>query len=474
MEDPKKKKYIRELIKIINTLDEFRPTSDDPKWKKKDGLEIMAGNLQYNINDHLIKKMELFTKMYSKIPDIEQYEIIKKFEDNVAIIYVAEDEKKGTKYVGFTTNPLLTFIKFNLHKRNLEERDVFENFESQNPKDIIFKVLEYVKYEDKMDIIVRRRYWKSKLISEVAEKKRKERLKQDKEERSETSVDPEELVEQFFEDRMELFYSVLEDYEGGFRPFTGHIYVFRNPEEKKEFIGGFERKTTKDKFIEMIIDFAESGDLINDINKYGKQDFQFREIEKFKARSPFDFMLRLDFWKLKKDTLNNGYNTKLSMEESEKLFSKDFPSRHQKVLERNFFLKIQRYLFIRDFKDEINYENIFGFVYEIKNKEEKKRYFASSFQRTLKDTMIEMYDKALDGNVKHNRILKALMEYPYESFEFKIIKIKKMDDTSLDLNLETENLIGKFKTRDERFGYNIDYQDLKRKIAITNKAKMFK
>ena len=172
-------------------------------------------------------------------------------------------------------------------------------------------------------------------------------------------------------------------------------------------------------------------------------------------------MLRIDFWKLKKDTINKGYNSSLSIEESEQMFSRDFPSRFQKVVERNFFLKIQRHIFNTKFEDEVDYENIFGFVYLIKNKENGKRYYGSVYQKTLKDVVLEMYGKALEGNVKHNRILKALMENPYTAFEFKIVVTKSPDDTKIDLLRETERLIVKYNTRDEESGYN---------IAITRKV----
>jgi hypothetical protein len=473
MEENKKKKSVRELITIINSLDEFRPSPTDKRWKKKDGLEIMQGTIQYNINDHLIKKMELYTSIYKKIPDVENCDIIKKFNDQIAIIYEAEDEKRGTKYIGFTGNPLLTFIKFNLHKRNMGLRDIFENFQIDDPKDISFRVLEYVKYNDNMDIIVRRRYWKTKLIDDVAAKRRKEREERDEknDDDTESSVDPEELVEQFYEERMELFYEVFDDFETDFRPFVGHIYSFKQKEEDKEFIGGFERKMTKDKFIDLLYKFGDYEKIADDLTKYTKQGFQFREIEKYKARSPFDFMLRLDFWKLKRDTINKGYNSKLSMDESEKLFSRDFPSRHQKVLERNFYVKIQQHLFIKNYTDDHDYDNIFGFIYEIKHKEDDKRFFGTAFQKTLKDIVIELYDKSLEGNIKHNKILKILMEDRYGDFEFNVIKIKTMDDTSLDLVLETEKLITEYKTREDDYGYNIDHRDLKRKIMMGKRNK---
>lgn len=270
------------------------------------------------------------------------------------------------------------------------------------------------------------------------------------------------IDDKFYKKRMRIFYDIFDKYETKFTPFMGKIYCLKNIKNKKLFFGGSEGLMTKEMFLKNMIKNKKNDKLLNDLKKYKIDDFKFKLIEKYRAKSPFEFMFRIDYYKTKYKTIENGYNIDYNLPESERLFNKSFQTISKNLVERNIFLRIQKELLSRKVINEYNFDNIFGFVYMIENIKNKKKYFDYAMNTSLKSIILGMYDKALEGNIKHNKILKVLQEEPYYHFRFKTIKIKSNSDTKTNIKDETDRLIKKFNTIES--GYNIDYQELDKRF----------
>jgi len=451
-----KKQKLIELKRIINTPVEYIPKKSDKDWIKiKKKYSILEGTIKYIITDKLIDRIQKYTNIYLSIPDIHMHKLIKKNSKNIGIIYLAMEKKSQKKYVGYTRLPLLTFIKYNIHRKIIGENNIFEKFPNIDIKNIVFRILEYIKFNEKKYLISRREQYKKK-INKLSFKK-KNIIKQS----GGTNNNNNNIN---FDKRIQIYYDVMNSVKYKFKPFIGYIYLLENLKNNHKFIGGSDKELSKEKFIKKILTNIHDTELAE---KLKIENLEFRLIEKFEAKSTFDFMLRIDYFKNEHNTINKGYNKQNCMEESKKLFINKLTTSIKEQLKKKFYIRIQQYIFNKKYVDNYNYNNVFGFIYMIEHKENKKKYINYAYNTTLKAIILNLYNKALADNIKHNKILKILMEEPYINFNFKIIKIKDIDDTKIDLNIETNDLINRYDTINN--GYNIDYNDLKRKIMINKK-----
>ena len=447
------------LKNIINSNHEFRPKIDDNHWIKLDDTNVYTINSSkhYDISDKLIKIMNKFSKIYKSIKDVSVDDIIDKVNDNIAIIYLMENNKTDEKYIGYTKNPLYTFIKLNIHKYNVDHDNIFDNFKDVNLNDFSFEIIEYVKYEKRIDIINRRRNYHDEYINNKI---------------GGTYINNNEIAKQLdkiYPKRMEILFEILGTNITKFKSFVGYIFKLENKLNNKIFISGYHKKLLKHELIDILSKNDELNDLIKDIKKYGRRNFELEMIDKYDAKTTFDFLVRIDFFKLKYDSITKGYNKGFSLEESEELFSQRLLTKKKKVMSRNIFLKIQKYLFEKNFKDDNNYDDMYGFVYQIQHKKNKMRYISYAYMDKLKNIIIGMYNGALKGNVKHSKILKVLEEEPYDAFTYKILKKKTMTDTKVSIEDVAESLIVEHDTINK--GYNIDKNKFKKNIIRSNMGK---
>jgi hypothetical protein len=266
---------------------------------------------------------------------------------------------------------------------------------------------------------------------------------------------------------MDIFFEILGKQVNKFKSFTGFIYLITNILNNKKFVGGYYKKLTKKNLFNLLKNNDNLLELLRDIRKYGRRNFEFIIIDKYDAKTTFDFLIRIDFFKLMYDTIEKGYNKGFSLDESKNLFSRRLLTRKKRITARNIFLKIQKYLFEKNFKDPNSYDDIYGYVYQIQHKKTKMRYFAYTHLNKLKNIIIGLYNSALKGNVKHSKILKAFEEETYDSFTYKILKKKKVDDHKMSLEEEVNDLIFKYDTINK--GYNINIKKLRRNIAQSKK-----
>jgi hypothetical protein len=482
------KKY--DILKnIINTNNEFRPTEKDSQWTnaKNKTYFVMKASKHYSITNKLINLMEKYSKIYESINGNEKDHLLDKPDDTIGIIYLVENEKTSERYVGYTTNSLFNIIKLNMHNSNIGIDNVFDNFSNirdQDLTDYSFEMIEYIKYNIREDLLERRNfhsniYVKNKngnngisgengvngvsgetdnavKILACGSKNTKNNKKKKK-----------DFLDKIYEKRMEIFFELLGAQVGKFKSMKGYVYRLNNIENKKSFIGGYHKRLSKKNILDILIKGNKQENLLKDIHTYGRRAFNMEILDKYDSKTPFDFLVRIDFFKIKFNSIESGYNQGFSFVESEDLFSQRLLTRKKRIMSRNIFLKIQKHLFEKNFTDPNNYDNMYGFVYQIQHKKNNMRYIGFSHLNELKNIIVGLYDQALEGNVKHSKILKAFEVETFDSFSYKVIKKKKMDDYKISLSGEAESLI--FKHRTIENGYNMDNKKLRRNIANSKK-----
>lgn len=485
------------LSKIMNFNTEFRPSENNDKWKvvknNNDEYKVMRRMLKYQIDDDLVRLMHDYTKVYKSVyfDNPKRNKIIKKYSDDIALIYIMDNKKTGDAYVGYTTSPLITFIKMNIHKKNIGESSIFDHFPKlKNLTDITFELLEYVLFISRSDIYDRKKYWQRKLLDDFEDltiddldtEDLYEYMNMNKINEFDNLINTEDA--ELYNQRLELFYDVFKPLASKFTPVKGYIYKIQNAKTKRIFIGGDEfvdilkdtdditnehlLKKIKHKVLKNTVD-THNNKIIHDLKKYGERMFKCKIIERYNAKSPFDFMLRIDYHKLLNKAIDDGYNMDYCLSESTGLFAKSLTAKIKERLQRSMFLKMNQYLIEKNLKDDTNYTDVVGFVYEIKNIKNTKRYISYVHNTTLKDKILSFYDAAIAGNVKRSKILKIFAEEPYFKFKYSILLIKRNNDVAIDLKNEADKLIQKYNTVED--GYNIDTRQIIRAVYMQNKFK---
>lgn len=429
---------IKRLEKIINNNTE-KPRLNDKRWqiKGKSKYKIMKGRKRYVVDDNLVTKMDKYSELYMEIPGADMFNIVKIESPNIAIIYIAKVFRKKDYYIGHTMHSLLTFIKLNIHKKNIREVNVYDNFPGIDITDIRFQILEFINFKYKRDIAERERYYK-------------ELHKQDKKPIKKEDSPHISKEDRLYEKRVEIFYEVFNIYKDLFKPFKGNIYELRCSVNDKKFIGGIKKKITLIDFLKTI--YEDNEELYEDLKKYPLKKFSLRLLEEYEAYSPFDLMLRIDYNKLNNNTIERGYNKSLCMEVSSKIFKNRIQTKAKELAKKKFFIHIQRYLFRRDYVDDNDYTDVEGYIYQIKHKQDNKRYFNYVYGKKIKEVVLEIYEKALHGNLRYDKIATAFSEEPYDIFDINIIKKKLVGDTNIDIFKGVEGLKRKYDTVNT--GYN--------------------
>jgi hypothetical protein len=254
----------------------------------------------------------------------------------------------------------------------------------------------------------------------------------------------------FYDKRMKVFFDVFNHFFNQFTKMVGYIYKLQHKITKKVFIGGYDTK-------------VDISDILRNEKVVGhKQDeFDFMVIDTYYSKSHIDFMFRIDYYKLLYNSIDNGFNTDYCLQESSILFAPRMHTRTRTNLQKTLFLKINRYLVEHKLQDDTDYENIYGFVYQIKNINDGKRYIACAHTSTLKTAILKLYDSVSNIAAKYNKILQVLTEEPYYNFVYSILVIKTTDDTTINIQDATDKLISKFDTINN--GYNVDIGSSKKK-----------
>jgi hypothetical protein len=455
---------IKTLSKIINSNTEYRPTNKiNNTWKSVDNYHVMKKKLQYNITEDLIKLIDNFTKEYIEYKKIsgKKENIMTKYDDKIALIYLIENIRNNKICVGYTTNPLFTFIKFNLHRLNMKETSIFDNFKYNKLSEFKIELLEYINYNTKRDINKRKQYWNDKLINDSSSYTYSTPTSSTPTSSttssailSEDKYEPDTKINaKFYNKRIDVFFNVFTPFITEFDKVIGYIYKLESKKNKRVFIGGNTDKITLDEALDKL---NTNEKIVHDLKKYKKKNFKIQILEKYYAKSQIDFMLRIDYYKVVYDSVDGGYNMDYCIDESKLLFAEKLNTKVKNRIEVIFFLKINRHLIDNKLKDSTDYTDVENFVYQIKNIRNKKKYisFSNDNNSDLKQKILGLYDNAIDGNVKHSKILKAIMEEPYTNFKYSILTTNSPDAKEM-----ATLLITKFDTINK--GYNLDTSMIK-------------
>lgn len=451
---------INRLQQILISNDTNKPSVNSSRWKRIHDrrYKIVKGNKHFRVSEDLIRIIDRFTDICVKLKldENDVLDMLPSPKDSIGTVYLLENDNSDNRCVLYTKYPLLTTIKLNMHKFNNNQDSFFDNFDDDDLRNFSFEVIEYVKYTDRKDLLERKKAHQALFESDNYIYNR---ANTNNTETKETivgglvkPVQSKEEIDKMYEKRIPIVMDVINQQHKQFRPFIGFIYKIQNIRNKRVFVLGMPEETSRTRIMDMIGDRSDR--LQYDIERFGRRSFDVRLIETFHATTVFDFMFRVDYQRTKLDSLNKGYNDSYAIEESELLYGPNLLTRKRNQLTRSLFIKMQKYLFEKHLRDSTDYKDVYGFIYQINHRRSKKRFIGYAHNSRLKKAVMEHYDKALDGNVKQNKILKALSEEPYDSFSFTVMKKMKHGE-SMDLHGETEKLIERYDTVEKGFNNKV-------------------
>jgi hypothetical protein len=342
-------------------------------------------------------------------------------------------------YIGYTKIKLPVYINLSIfkNKNNPSAETVFDNFiKPYKLTDFTFEVKEFIDSTKLAQINSRVDFYVDGGVQEFY--------------KLPESIENEYITTEYLYDkRMDSFFLPIAGSIRHYKPIQAYIYVISNLDTNKRYV--MCSPIQYDGLLELLPQIRNQ-ELMNDIKEKGVDQFNIIHEEEYIAKTPFDLMFRADFMKIKHAGIE-GYNKKFSHEESYQFMRKNLRSSLRAQFERRFFLLVQRQIFKKNFKD-IDYTSICGFIYQIKNKETGQRYISHAYNTTLFDVVNGMYKTAIKGNIKFDKMLKALGEVPFDNLDIKVIIAKKNDDVKMGLGNTAAQLVLKFDTINT--GYNLD------------------
>lgn len=428
----------------MQEINEFCPPISTKRWKilekdkynQYDSLKIMKKKTEYTLNKHFMDKLQ-------------NNRCSSQLENGVAIIYLCENLVTDKKYVGNTVKPLAEYIRIQLKKRKEDRYSVFDNLNNygnflsdQELQNVKFTILEYLLYTNERDVSNRMVFWKSKYMKQ--------------------NIIPNPENDIIYSKRIKIFEEAFEKSSCSNINKIGYIFLIKNKRNHKIFVGGGETKPNKSTIVNLLIK-TKNKEFAKDLKLFGRNMFSFQIIDKFAARHQIEIFLRIDFYKTNLNTIINGYNNNYCFEYSKSIWGKTLRTGIRDIILAKIFVLLESSEFKNKFEDNNFYKNVIQYIYCITNRINNKKYFAIG-NKNMKDDVLDLYSKALKDNIKHNKILKAFREFKYSNFKFEIILTKDSDDFEMNLNDELEKLIKKHDTIND--GYNIDIDDVKRKIMF--------
>lgn len=426
-----------DIIHQIMIDKEPKPDLDCNLWKvSSDNLAyvILSENIQeisYYINDDIVNSMKEYTKFIQSFDRTEQNKLARKNikKDLFARIFLIENLKTGYKYIDHTYNSLIYTIKMGLHKRNIGEKNIFDHFIDGKLTDLKCSILEFIKTNQRSIIQQHKKIYNDLLI-----------IKPKKNNILEAKI---KNINDKYEKLRKIYHKILRkhDIEISIREFF--IYQIVNLNNKKKYIFGtinkIDSQDTFNKILQQII--GRNNALKDDINYYGFNNFTLDKIETYKGTSTLDFYLKIDYYIYLYDSIKTGYNTKYNLPESTFYQKKNPNPKMFDSIEGSFFVRIQRENFDKKFKDDRDYSKIIGFIVMISYNDNKYITFAK--KTTLKDLILIMYHKILNGPSKDDDICEMLYDVPYNKLNFRMLKLKYNGD-GINLQKETEKYKDKY------------------------------
>lgn len=419
----------------------FIPSKDSNQWQTVNGIKLHSGcSIRYKITDKIIR--HALDHITSSSGGSSIYDNDDAANGITTVFGLYNRNQPEESFIGFSKIRLPAFIELSIYRNSSDGETVFDNFiKPYNLTDFTFEVKEFVN-GTQADVQKRVDFYINTSDPVVHEFNKLPE-----------SIENEYITTEYlYEKRMDTFFGPLAESVRYFKPVKAHIYVISNMVINKRYV-----ICLPDFYESMprLLSIITNPDVLRDIKELGIDSFNIIHHEEYIAKTPYDLMLRADFMKIKYAGIV-GYNKKFAHEDSYQFMRKNVRTGVRGRFERKFFLTIQRQIFKKKFKDndnDIDYTNVCGIVYQIKNKGTGERFIGQAYT-SLYNVINDMYKTAIKGNVKYNKMVKALSEVPFDNFDIKVLVVKKADDVKTSLGGIVGNLIMKYNTVEA--GYNID------------------
>lgn len=389
---------------------------------------ISKGGPVYQINNNFIDLMQSFSDIVTNNEttiDLTSFEIL----DNTRIIYELRNDKIKYKKYGISPIKLFSFIKLNMHFNNIGKKNIFTDLPYNSLIEFSFNVKEFVICNsDNLDNIA---ICRKKLYQNVK--------RRDKIENKDCEI---------FEEKIEPIIDYFIDYVSSCEKHSGYIYNLLNIKNNKSLIFGSPMEIDKIRMIK----YFDNNKILND---FEYDDLKLILLENYNAPSIIHYILKIDFHKCINKSIVNGYNDKFCIEGINNLFEgKKLTNVNKNIIVKNITQKINSWSYEKMFNDDIDYTNIYSYVYQIRNKTNDKRFFGITYDKTLKDVVKEI-NNMIPESLKYweyQKIHESLKNEPMCNFEFDIVKTKLANDYSTNLTNEKDKLILEYDSINN--GYN--------------------
>ena len=437
---------IKSFSDIINTspTNNFKtPSIQDITWRQVNNrnYKTIKSNQIYKINSQLLDIINNFTQIYKSLKIKHNINLT---STNITTLFIIRYDKTKESHIIYTNLNILVFIKHNLFKYNTDQDSVFDMFDTldKNPDftKFNFEIIEYIKNYTKQDVLERKQIYYNLLFKQNTSQNNNQENSQD--------ITQDLSLDKIYVKRIQLYHDLIYKQLNSFRSFTSFIYILNNIFNNKKFILGYHKKLTDTEIFDIAVN---SSKFKAALLTHSRRSFNITTLETFKAKNIIDLILRIDFLKIKYNTINNGYNDNFSILESQQLYDQTLLTKQKNIILRNLFIRSQLILLEDDktfTNNNINYQDVYQYAYMITNKRTRQKYVGFSYNNTaFKKYILEFYNKALSGNIKQNKLLKNMSEAFYNDLDFKIIKIKTLEDTKIDIQDYVNKMIIKYNTK---------------------------
>lgn len=441
-----------ELYNELNNDDEFVPDIDDKKWKQHNDYYVYrsAKKIQYQIDEEMIKEMKEFNKKYNKLKN-KSSKLYENEDVKVKRIYIIHTKDFSKFRTGHTSGSIYKMIKIHLHKYLLDEDNNFSKM-FIDPMDTNILLLEYVKDASRKDLENIKLYYENFFLQKGKKGPNVRYQCHDYIDNIMTKV---------------ISYSIPNNME----KTKYYIYELVNKYDNKKYIDVTTEQITSRSKKKLLTAAKKKSLNLNDIKL---NDINLNIIEIFNCYISFESLLRTDLYILMNDSVKKGYNNEFYLYQTEYFDNNCTVGKKAENLQKNIFLRIQKDILFSLFEDKSKdyYDNIDGFVYEVKYRDKKKvkRYISLMRGKTLKFATLHLYNLAIKNMTKiknKSKISKLLETVPYINLNVSILK-EKTKDSDMNLELEVEKLRKKYDTIEN--GYNVNENIIKNINAVRKRS----
>lgn len=418
------------------------PTLDSSSWKEYEGYYIIKptdkvvfflGNLIPSMDELQIKLNQMGGTLKDNFNTI-----CKTVTDDIhtiGTIYQLHNIVTNEFYLGYTTFNLIDYVVSAIynHKHNSSKLQFANLLTSPDSLYTTYVcAIEYVKFSDKGQIIKRKEEWRNYFNSD------------DKFSTEMHYIFMGKSLNVSLDDRYKFIRDIQKKYIKKYnlqdaQYDDGKIYKITNKIDGRVYIGST-TQPLKTRFIGHKSSKHINTKLYLDILKIGADNFEIALIENFSCNSEFELHAREDYWIIKYNSIESGYNSKYALIES-KLGLNEPKLNHQcrEILRKLIFARCQLENFTMYYDGASQFKE-FNVVFYIREKN-KDKYFIDKSICTLSASIKNMYtsaiNKIIDKKCHNSKLYDFLMEIPFNDLDIVILKrysLATLKDMTSDVN----------------------------------------